>query len=87
MGTDFSECSFIENEMKYYTYNDFCENRNAIKNLYKKLSKNGKIFYKYYIYANIHMNLFYKDKIWDFLNDYDEYGIELMSKLRFYKPM
>ncbi len=87
METDFSECSFIENEMKYYTYEDFCKYRYAIKRLFNLLSKNGKIFYKYYVYANIHMNTTCKDRIWDFLNGYDETGYELMRIARFYKSM
>ena len=87
METDFSECSFIENEMKYYTYEDFCKYRKIIKKLYNSLSKNGKIFYKYYVYANIHMNVTCKDRIWDYLNGYDENGFELMRIARIYKPM
>ena len=83
--TDFSECSFIEGEMKYYTYYDFVRNRNVIKKMYQLLSKNGKIFYKYYVYANIHMNETYKNAIWDYLNGYDDDGFELVRMARFYK--
>ena len=83
--TDFSECSFIEGEMKYYTYCDFVRNRKVIKKMYQLLSKNGKIFYKYYVYANIHMNETYKNAIWDYLNGYDDDGFELVRMARFYK--
>lgn len=82
---DFCECDFIEKEMKYYTYHDFCENRQVIKRLFKELSYNGKIFYKYYVYANIHMNLTYKNKIWDYLNGYDDNAEELKRMQKFYK--
>lgn len=81
----FVECKFIDNEMQFITYIDFCENRKAIKQLFKSLSTNGKLFYKWYVYANIHTNEFYKNKIWDYLNDYDEYGIELLKQLSKYK--
>lgn len=85
MQTDFSECSLIEEEMRYYTYTEFCEKRKIFKKKFEKLSKNGKIFYKYYVYANIHMNETYKNAIWDYLNGYDENGLELTRMARFYK--
>ena len=81
---DFSECSFIEQEMKFYTYDDFCKNRKEIKRLFESLSKNGRIFYRYYVYANIHMDLNFKNKIWDYLNDFTN-DTELIHLLRFYK--
>lgn len=67
---DFSECDFIEREMKYYTYDEFCKKKDEIKKKYKSLNRSGKIFYKYYVYANTHMNLTCKNKIWDYLNGY-----------------
>ena len=70
MVEDFSECEFIESEMKFYTYNDFCKNRKAICRLFLSLSKNGRVFYKYYVYANTHMKLNFKNRIWDYLNGY-----------------
>lgn len=87
MKTDFSECSFIEDEMQFYTYTDFCRSKEMIKKLYNSLSRDGKIFYKYYVYANTHMNLTYKNRIWDYLNGYDEDGLELMRASRWYKPL
>lgn len=67
---DFSECEFIEKEMKFYFYDDFCIHKELIKRRFDKLSNNGKIFYKYYVYANTHMSLVCKNKIWDYLNGY-----------------
>ena len=81
---DFSECEFIYEVLRYYTYYDFCDNRKIIKKHYNNLSKNGKLFYKWYVYANIHMDLQFKNAIWDYLNDYDN-GCELLNKKRFYK--
>ena len=43
------------------------------------------IFYKYYVYANIHMNEMFKNRIWSYLNDYDEFGIELLKAKKIYK--
>lgn len=67
---DFKECDFINSEMKFYTYEDFKQNCVAIKRLYKNnLGKYGKIFYKWFVYSCIHINLYQKNQIWDFLND------------------
>lgn len=65
---DFKECPFIDSELKFYTFTDFYNNRHAIKRLYNKLGKNGRYFYKWYVYANIHMKLNYKNKVWEWLN-------------------
>lgn len=70
-GFNFNECEFISNQMKFYTFKEFCQNCYILKLSYeKKLSKNGKIFYKWFIYANIHMTNKQKNKIWDYLNNY-----------------
>lgn len=83
---DFSECKFIRMEMQYYTYYDFCDNCASIKRLFNLLSENGKIFYMWYVYANIHMDLCYKNAIWDYLNFNDvEYKMRLMDLKRQYK--
>ena len=69
-GFDFKECDFINYEMKFYSLKDFCENCTAIKKLYENnLSKYGKIFYKWYVYANIHITMNQKNNIWDYLNN------------------
>lgn len=83
---DFSECRFIHDEMCFYTYYDFCDNKSAIKRLYKALSKNGKRFYMWYVYANIHMDLQFKNAIWDYLNFDDEtYKMRLVELKKLYK--
>ena len=69
---DFSECRFIKDALKFYTYKDFCTNRLAIKKMYQTLSDDGKIFYKWYVYANIHMDELKRNYIWDYLNDDDD---------------
>lgn len=83
---DFSECRVINSTLCYLTYDEFCKYKYFIKNEYKKLQKNGRLFYKYYVYANIHMNTLHKDRIWNFLNcdDYQA-DFELMMALADYK--
>ena len=39
------------------------------------------IFYMWYVYANVNMNLMFKNAIWDYLNSYDIDGLEL-TRLR-----
>lgn len=81
---DFSICDFIDEQMWFFTYYDFCDNRKEIKHLFKTLTPQQKKFYMWYVYANIHMNETFKNYIWDFLNDYDR-GEELMRAKTFYR--
>ena len=80
---DFSACEFIDENLKFYTYYDFCDNRRIIKKLFDKLDRNAKLFYMWYVYANIHMNETFKNAIWDYLVGADD-GRELLNKKRFY---
>ena len=75
---DFSECRFIRDELRFLFYKDFCKDCFIIKKEYKKLTSNGKIFYKYFVYANIYMTLQQKNTIWEFLNNE---GIEYYDTL------
>ena len=85
---DFSICSFIRDELSFLTYYDFCKNAKILKAYYDALDKNAKIFYKYYVYSNIHMTEHYKNLIWEFLNNEDvEYYVNLITALNKYKPM
>jgi len=80
--TDFSDCEFISQNMNFYTYEDFVNARNGIKRLYNGLSRNGKLFYKWYVYANTHMELYFKNAIWDYLNFPDEQYVERLIELK-----
>ena len=83
---DFIDCEFIDHNMCFVNYFDFCRSCYAIKNLYLELDHNGKRFYKWYIYANIHMEECFKNYIWDFLNSDDvESYMTLISKRQQYK--
>ena len=66
---DFKECRLINEYLCYLTYDDFCMHRKIIKTMFDNLSAEGKMFYKYYVYANIHMEVKFKDIIWTYLND------------------
>ena len=83
---DFSCCPFIKEELCFLTYTDFCHNAKILKLIYEGLEKNAKIFYKFYVYANIHMNEYFKDSIWNYLNSEDEMAyINLIDNIRKYK--
>lgn len=83
---DFSVCPFIEREMWFITFNDFCDRRKGIKRLFEQMTVDAQIFYKWYLYSNIHMTEYFKDLIWTFLNfDDEEYEHNLMSAKRIYK--
>lgn len=81
---DFSDCEFINEEMKFYTFYDFCDNRLGLKYLFNKLNRNAKRFYMWYVYSNIHMDLLFKNAIWDYLNNFVEESriLELKKQYR-----
>lgn len=84
--TDFSACEFIETEMWIITYDDFCDRRKGLKRLYEELPSNAQIFYKWYLYSNIHMTEHFKDLIWTYLNfDDEQCEIDLLNAKRIYK--
>lgn len=77
---DFQMCEFIEVEMSFITYRDFVNKCVSIKRLYKQLNKYQKRFYKWYVYANIHIREQLKNAIWQYLNfDDTYYYIELIK--------
>lgn len=69
---EYKECAWIDTNMKFFTYNDFKKNAYFIKRLYNVLSH--KIFYKWYVYANIHLTLKQKDIVWNYLNGDADYS-------------
>ena len=73
----FRQCRFIKEEMWFFTYQDFCQARYGIKRLFKEMDKNGKLFYMWYVYASL-IKRDLQNAIWDYLNDYDPNGIELL---------
>lgn len=82
---DFTICEFIEREMWFVTYDDFCDRRVGLKRLFDGLTYHQQLFYKWYVYSNIHMKETFKNAIWDYLNGFDLGGAVLMQKKKFYK--
>ena len=83
---DFSVCSFIKNELSFLTYYDFCKNAKILKAYYNALNKDAQIFYKWYVYANIHMDETFKNYVWNYLNSDDpEAYVYLITNLNKYK--
>lgn len=77
---DFQFCDFIDVEMSFLTYDDFINKCSDIKQLYQQLNKYQKRFYKWYIYANIHIREQLKNTIWEYLNFNDiNYYLDLLK--------
>ncbi len=75
---EIKECNFINETLKFYTYEDFYYERKTIKKLYQTLKY--KTLYKWFVYANIHMSLVQKDAIWEYLNGDDLYNLRAHLK-------
>lgn len=81
---DFSICPFIEDVLCFLTYFDFCENARIIKFYYEGLENDAKRFYKWYIYSNIHMDEYFKNLIWEYLNGgEEEYKVLIDSIIKY----
>jgi hypothetical protein len=83
---DFTACPFIKEQLCFLTYTDFCHNAKLLKIIFEGLDKDAKTFYKWYIYANIHMDEYFKNLIWEYLNT-DEISayINLIDSLHKYR--
>lgn len=75
---EIKECEFINETLKFYTYEDFYYERKTIKKLYQTLKY--KTLYKWFVYANIHISLVQKDAIWEYLNGDDLYNLRAHLK-------
>ena len=72
---EYKECRYIDNDLKFYTYRDFKRDAFFLRVLYDKLPH--KIFYKWYVYANIHLTMKQKNIAWAFLNH--DVGYEVLD--------
>lgn len=75
---DIETCEFIEEYLRFVTYNDFCKNCKAIKFYFQQLDEKSKRFYKWYVYANVFIDEGRKNLIWHFLNVDD---VDALSRL------
>lgn len=66
---DFSQCRLIEERMRYSDIYDFVKASQIIKARFEKLTTEGKMFYKYFVYAHLGTTEAEKNAIWDYLND------------------
>lgn len=66
-GKFYYEMEFIKNEMNFYSYNDFKNQKWILKLLYNRLDEASKQLYMWYVYSR-EINSSQKAMIWDFLN-------------------
>lgn len=79
---DFTQCRFIEEYMRFVDLLDFIKVGHIIKARFVKMNDDGKMFYKYFIYAHVNTTMKQKDAIWDYLtNDDKKYATRLRSML------
>lgn len=65
---DFTQCRLIEERMRYADIFDFVKASGVIKERFNRLSNEGKMFYKYFVYAHKGTNEAEQNAIWDYLN-------------------
>ena len=65
---DFTQCRLIEERMRFADIMDFAKASEIIKARYEKLSSEGKLFYKYFVYAHSNTTTEEKNAIWEYLN-------------------
>lgn len=68
----YKSCEFIRKEMRFYSFQDFKENKEIIKFMYQHLNIRTKKLYQWYVFSN---PMCYNQKclIWDFLNNKSEF--------------
>lgn len=66
---DFTDCRFIENCMRYSDIKDFANISHILKARFKMMKPDGKLFYKYFVYAHTNTTENEKNIIWEYLND------------------
>ena len=62
----------IKNNMCFNDFCDFYSRRKFIREMYKNLSSDDKVIYKYYVYSRRVMKEKVCDMIWEFINAFDE---------------
>lgn len=63
-------CRFIRRSLQFYSKQDFIQNKEYIKLVYKELEPIGKEVYMYYVFSKRYLNFKTVTRIWDYLNDY-----------------
>lgn len=81
---DCFNCDFIDEYMCFYNIIDFYEKSNYFKAHYQLMTKNEIHLYRWYVYANVNMDLKTKDLIWEYLNAneiFDEVNLKCRMRI------
>lgn len=76
----YSSCEFIQEELQFYSFQDFVEEAFRIKKIFQKIDDRTKKLYQWYVFAN-HIGYSHKCLIWNFLNNYNTYD-DLLSNIK-----
>lgn len=72
----------IKKELLFYSFLDFCKNKERIKIAYNRLTAEEIQLYKMYVYSIPFELEDIKDTMWEYLNDDEKSLFELMRKYR-----
>ena len=64
---EYFDCKFITEDIAFYTIVDFYEKSRYLKAKINKMDSNQIYLYKWYLYANTHVNVKTKDLMWEYL--------------------
>lgn len=68
----YESVDFIQNNMQFYSVDDFLHHSVAIKSMYNAMDRRTKKMYQWYLFAN-YLNYNQKCLIWDYINNVIEY--------------
>lgn len=66
-------------ELAFYSYKQFCDRCEWLRDKYLNLSYEDKYIYKMFVYSISDISLYLKDTIWEYLNE-DEDSMYYVSK-------
>lgn len=81
----------IKAELQFYSFTDFFEKKDIIREEYNNLSLRDKKIYKMYVYSTCFESEHVRDLMWNYLNSielcnnmeiYKEYGIRMRKRKR-----
>lgn len=73
----------VREDMQFVGIKDFYLKCAYVKEIYEELSLQGKWEYKYYVYARPFLKDYFKDIIWQYLNE-DEESVFYISEITLY---
>lgn len=63
------DSDILDRPLLYFGLDDFFKRRESIKELYISLDRRTKCIYKLYVYSRAYITEYWKNIIWDYLND------------------